>query len=168
MPYSLKEAAESVGMGKPAILKAIQKGKISATKDEHGQWMIEPAELHRVYQPKTGNASDALPEEAKETIGNTSGNRWMHRELDLLREERERERALLLGQIEDLRKDREDLKGERDKLLRVIEEQAASVKLLSHQPEPVPSEATPVAPEPAMTPPQGRLARVWSALRGRP
>ncbi len=30
--YSLKEAAEAVGVGKPAILKAIQKGRISATE----------------------------------------------------------------------------------------------------------------------------------------
>src|SRR5215207_2896706 len=49
--YTLKEAAEAVGMGKPAILKAIQKGRISAKKDDHGQWWIDPAELHRVYPP---------------------------------------------------------------------------------------------------------------------
>lgn len=163
MPYSLKEAADAVGMGKPAILKAIQKGKISGIKDEHGQWQIEPAELHRVYPPKSGNSAEPLPKETPETIGNANGNSWMHRELDLLREERERERALLVSQIEDLRRDRDDLKGERDKLLRVIEEQAASVKLLSHQPElsPSPSEA---APEPVQ---QGRFARAWSILRGK-
>ena len=51
MAYSLREAAEAVGKGKPAILKAIQSGKISAQKDEHGEWQIEPAELHRVYPP---------------------------------------------------------------------------------------------------------------------
>lgn len=49
--YSLKEAAEAVGLGKPAILKAIQKGRISARKDDFGRWEIDPAELHRVYKP---------------------------------------------------------------------------------------------------------------------
>ena len=48
---SLKEAAESCGRGKPAILKAIQKGTISAKKNPLGEWEIDPAELHRVYKP---------------------------------------------------------------------------------------------------------------------
>ncbi|MCZ0211813.1 hypothetical protein OZK63_41365, partial [Streptomyces sp. UMAF16] len=30
---------------------AIQKGRISAKKNELGQWEIDPAELHRVYRP---------------------------------------------------------------------------------------------------------------------
>ena len=30
---------------------AIKAGKISGTKDEHGGWFVEPAELHRVYPP---------------------------------------------------------------------------------------------------------------------
>lgn len=38
--YSLKEAAIAAGRGKPAILKAIQKGVISAVKNELGQWEI--------------------------------------------------------------------------------------------------------------------------------
>ena len=47
--YSLKQAADAVGRGKPAILKAIKSGRISANKDDNGQWLIDPAELHRVY-----------------------------------------------------------------------------------------------------------------------
>ena len=49
MPYSLSQAAEAVGMNRSSILRAIKAGKISATRDEHDQWQIEPAELHRVY-----------------------------------------------------------------------------------------------------------------------
>ena len=51
MTYSVKQAAEATGKTKPTILRAIQKGKISAKKDEHGEWEIDPAELHRVYAP---------------------------------------------------------------------------------------------------------------------
>jgi excisionase family DNA binding protein len=51
MTYSVKQAAEATGKTKPTILRAIQKGKISAKKDEHGEWEIDPAELHRVYPP---------------------------------------------------------------------------------------------------------------------
>jgi len=62
MPYSVKQAAEATGKTKPTILRAIQKGKISAKKDEHGEWEIDPAELHRVYEPvsvETGTRTDA-------------------------------------------------------------------------------------------------------------
>jgi hypothetical protein len=51
MPYSLKDAAAATGKSKPTILRAIQSSKISAEKDEHGEWQIDPAELHRVYPP---------------------------------------------------------------------------------------------------------------------
>ncbi len=49
--YSLKEGAEACGRGKTAILKSIQKGRISAKKNALGEWEIDPAELHRVYPP---------------------------------------------------------------------------------------------------------------------
>ena len=42
---TLAEAAKETGLTKPAILKAIQKGRVSATKDDKGQWLIDPAEL---------------------------------------------------------------------------------------------------------------------------
>ena len=48
---TLAEAAKETGLTKPAILKAIQKGRVSATKDDKGQWLIDPAELFRVYAP---------------------------------------------------------------------------------------------------------------------
>jgi hypothetical protein len=53
MPYSLSQAAEAVGMNRSSILRAIKAGKISASKDEQGEWQIEPAELHRVYPAPT-------------------------------------------------------------------------------------------------------------------
>ena len=43
-------SAGATGRTKPTILRAIQLGKISAQKDEHGGWQIDPAELHRVYR----------------------------------------------------------------------------------------------------------------------
>lgn len=152
MAYSLKEAAEAAGKGKPAILKAIQNGKISAQKDEHGQWQIEPVELHRVYPPVSGNGSDTASKMPEETMGNANGNSLLEREIQFLRErladiERlsETERRLLSNQIEDLRRDREDMRGERDRLLKVIEDQAGSVRLLTDQSQK--AEMQPVIPE---------------------
>jgi hypothetical protein len=46
MSYTLAAAATATGLSKTAILKAIKDGKIVGTKDELGQWHIEPAELH--------------------------------------------------------------------------------------------------------------------------
>jgi len=48
------------------ILRAIKSGKISGAKDEHGEWHIEPAELHRVYPPvaRTEARPDATPQYA--------------------------------------------------------------------------------------------------------
>jgi hypothetical protein len=63
MGYTLGEAARATGLNKSSILKAIRAGKISGTKDEHGQWDIQPCELHRVYPARSedngaGNGAD--------------------------------------------------------------------------------------------------------------
>jgi hypothetical protein len=141
MTYSLREAAEAVGKGKPAILKAIQSGKISAQKDEHAEWQIEPAELHRVYPPVSiETASEPSSAETEATVGNGTGNGLLEQEIRFLREKladfqrlREDERRDLSERVEDLRRDRDDLRRERDRLLNVIEEQAGSVRLLTDQ-----------------------------------
>jgi excisionase family DNA binding protein len=51
MSYSLAEAAKATGTNKTTILRAIKSGKISGERDEHGNWRLEPAEVHRVYEP---------------------------------------------------------------------------------------------------------------------
>jgi hypothetical protein len=55
--YTLADAARATGLNKTAILKAIRSGGV---KDEHGEWRIEPCELHRVYPEQK-----ALPLEAR-------------------------------------------------------------------------------------------------------
>jgi hypothetical protein len=139
MAYSLREAAAAAGKGKPAILKAIQSGKISAQKDEFGAWQIEPAELHRVYPPVSREtASELGSKEPEETIGNRNGNRLLEQEIQFLREKltdlqqmKDDERRNLSERVEELRRDRDDLRDERDRLLKVIEEQASSMRLLT-------------------------------------
>jgi hypothetical protein len=66
MSYTLASAAAACGVNKSTILRAIKSGKISGTKDEHGEWHVEPAELHRVYPPVADAAAgtDALPRDA--------------------------------------------------------------------------------------------------------
>lgn len=50
MPFlTLRQAETLTGKSRTALLKAIQRGRLSATKDDLRQWIIDPAELHRVY-----------------------------------------------------------------------------------------------------------------------
>jgi hypothetical protein len=47
MPYSIAGAAAASGLNKTTVLRAIKAGKICGSKDEHGQWHVEPAEIAR-------------------------------------------------------------------------------------------------------------------------
>jgi hypothetical protein len=110
--YSLAEAAEAVGRGKPALIKAIQKGRISARKNEKGEWFIDPSELHRVYPPvKQGTDAEAVPGVREEAV----------EELAVLRQVN----ALLSVQVEDF-------KAERNRLIGIIENQT---RLITHMAE---------------------------------
>jgi hypothetical protein len=52
MAYTLATAAAAVGRNRSSISRAIKTGKLSATRDEvTGAWIIDPAELHRLYPP---------------------------------------------------------------------------------------------------------------------
>jgi len=49
MLYTLGQAAKAVGKAKGTIKNAIDKGRLSASKNEAGQYQIDASELHRVY-----------------------------------------------------------------------------------------------------------------------
>jgi excisionase family DNA binding protein len=50
--FSLRQAAQQAGTSKSTILRAIQSGRLSATRTDDGGYSIDPAELFRVYPPK--------------------------------------------------------------------------------------------------------------------
>ncbi|MCL2429404.1 MAG: hypothetical protein FWD12_09245 [Alphaproteobacteria bacterium] len=56
MILSLQEAAELARVNKTTLFRAIKKGKVSASRDEHGQWRVDPAEVSRVYPIAVGGA----------------------------------------------------------------------------------------------------------------
>lgn len=49
MNYTLGKAAKATGKSKSTISNAIKKGRISASRDDLGNYCIDAAELHRVY-----------------------------------------------------------------------------------------------------------------------
>lgn len=127
MTLSLKEAAEAVGMTKPAILKAIQRGSLSATRDDNNQWQIDPAELFRVYKPATVKEPEKLTtgtsQEPDKIALLTAQLEAVKRENAILQEFHERERRRLETQLE---REREQADHWRQQ----------ATNLLTHQPEP--------------------------------
>jgi chromosome segregation ATPase len=61
MSYTITQAAKAVQKDKTTLLRAIRAGKVSAVRDAvTGNWLIEPAELHRVYSVTTDSVADAV------------------------------------------------------------------------------------------------------------
>ena len=120
--YSLKQAAEAVGRGKPAILRAIQKGIISAQRSAKNEWLIDPSELHRVYPPILRNDAQGIQVERSATL----------EAMDVLRSEN----GLLREQIELLKDERQDIRCRLDKSEEERREtQAKLTALLTYQTE---------------------------------
>lgn len=46
---SLMEAARLAGVSKSTMFRAVRNGKVSATRTEHGNFEIDPAEVARVF-----------------------------------------------------------------------------------------------------------------------
>jgi chromosome segregation ATPase len=157
--YSLKQAAEAAGRGKPAILRAIQRGIISAQRNARNEWEIDPAELHRVYPPVSRNDAAGVQDERGATRQATEA---MQRENALLREQIE----LLKDERQDLRRRLDNAEDARQKEAEAREQAAAELRRLTlmltdqRQPEPKPEGALPAV----ATEGKGRL---WEKLFGR-
>jgi TolA-binding protein len=137
---SLKDAAEAVGLTKPALFKAIKAGRLSATKDDRNQWHIDPAELFRAYpQAKTNT----------ETKSETS----LQQEIDSLRRELHQRDE----RISDLRENLNDLKTDRDQW------RQQATNLLTHQPA-----AAPVPDQGKLEPDKGSYLSWFARLTRKP
>jgi len=149
MYLSLSQAAKETGKSKSVIANALKTGRISGRRTEQGGWEIDPAELFRVFSPQ--NALEGS-KERNSTGQEPLQNALLEQEVKHLRE-----------QLEQERRQTEDLRGERDRLLKVIEEQAGTVKLLTNQ-----RELEPKSPEaePAGKAEEGKGA-FWEKLFGR-
>jgi len=53
---NLSEAARVSGQSKSTIWRAVNSGRLSVTRTYTGDYQIDPAELHRVFSPGTGEA----------------------------------------------------------------------------------------------------------------
>lgn len=114
--YTLGQAAKATGRSKSTILRALQTGKVSGSKNAHGQYEIDPAELHRVYR---GTVQEERNDDARNSGATGSETAVLRAELDAIqRLAEERQRT-----IEDLRQ-RLDREGEeRRKLTAMLTDQ---------------------------------------------
>src|SRR4051794_26605120 len=89
-PMSARTAAELTGKDRSTILRAIETGRLSASKDERAHYPIDPAELERVFGSlrHPADPADAASHDAQAIPPPLS------RELDLLRESFANERRV--------------------------------------------------------------------------
>jgi transposase-like protein len=114
---SLREAAREAGVSKSTIFRAIQRGRLSATRDDDSNFSIEASELFRVYPPRTV---------AKRAGDTSAGQGALEPETPVLKAEIEGLRA----QLALMRERADELKGQRDSWQRQAE---ASQRLLADQ-----------------------------------
>lgn len=124
MFYTVGTAARATGKSKPTITRAIKSGQISAIREADGSYRIDPAELHRVFQPVThdGNAN------GDKTHGKTpSNNEMLQGTTEVLRE--------LVRQIEgerdDLRRRLDNSEAAREREAEAREQAAAEIRRLT-------------------------------------
>jgi len=58
---TLTEAAEQIGKSKSTLIRAIRRGKLSANRNEHGDYRVDPAELARVFTPSVTSHNEPQP-----------------------------------------------------------------------------------------------------------
>jgi hypothetical protein len=131
MTLSLQQAAAATGKEKSTISRAIKSGRMSATIKEYGKYEIDPAELFRVFQPKPAPdaSTDTMQQNAPEQKGGAtdaiaSEIRELRARLEVLWQERTREREQLESTIKDLRTRLDSEAAERQKLTALITHQA--------------------------------------------
>lgn len=149
---SLKQASEQVAKDRTTLLRAIRGGDLSATKDDAGQWWIEPAELFRRYpRAQAHSVQNLVHAQVRTGEGTPPHTPDISRELALkeeqlaaLQEERQRERRQLEDTISDLRRRLDSSEEER----RMKDQQLTA--LLTDQRPKEPDPPTPVdEPRPA-------------------
>lgn len=95
--YTLGEASKATGKAKGTIRNAISKGRLSAEKNDKGEYSINVSELHRVFKPLN------TAQEEMNAVSLPVNTGIAQEEKDAL----EAQIDLLKQTVEDLRQDRD-------------------------------------------------------------
>ena len=136
MKLTLGQAAKTAKKAKGTLSKALNRGELSAQKDDNGRWCIDPSELSRWMNGKPfpsvhKNRSETPSVNGLETGGNGSLEqlrrdievKMLREQIETLNAERERERNQLLDQVRDLRTRLDGAETERIRLNAVLTDQ---------------------------------------------
>lgn len=141
MLLPLSECSSLTGLSRSALLKAIKRGRITATQDErNGQWAIDSAELSRVYPIKSQGDTQPTPNDTESA----------------LMAEKIRAAEALLAQVRE----------ERDYLRRRVEEETNAIRQLTMMLQDKRKDSdmsAPIAPFPDPPPPPSRTG-FWVAI----
>lgn len=133
MKLTLGQAAKEVGISKPSLSAAIKKGRVSAHKNESGAYEIDPAELFRVYPPKT-EANELHNRSGLTHTNPVSGGRKTNTSskssaddevLALLLEEKDKAIRRLEEEKEQIRQDLEDQKEQSKRITMLLEDKSS-------------------------------------------
>ena len=116
MKYTLGTGAKACGVSRTTIFRAIKTGKISASKDTNGNYVIEPAELHRVY-PTVTEKHNTQQQKERDALGVGTGETVLLRqENEFLKQQLEREKEF----TRELSRRLDDEVSERRKLTAIL------------------------------------------------
>ena len=137
----------AVGMSKTSILRSIKAGRISAGRDEFGQWAIEPCELHRIYPPITDETG----------TGGGAGERGVTGGETALAEANARA-ALAEARLSDIKSMVDDIREQRDRWQQQAE-RVAALAITDQRKEP--ASAQPQSWRRMLPAPTGHLLFLW-------
>jgi hypothetical protein len=155
---TLGEAARAVGRSKATLSKAVQTGRLSVHERTEAGFRIAASELFRAFPPNAPHVQVNGSPEQTLTPQVNSPSSALEREIELLREERARERHQLEAVIADLRRRLDLADEERHRLTLMLTDQRSK------------SEPSAVLEAAVTSPPstaEGRFRRAWAALIGR-
>jgi hypothetical protein len=110
---SLTEAARTAGTSRSSLFRAIRSGRLSATRNEHGEFRIDEAELARVFAPETRSRTETVGcRDTADQTDLTSRNAALETEVRMLREKGE----LMREMLNKIEADRDAWKGQAERL----------------------------------------------------
>lgn len=151
MPITLATAAKLCGLDKSTLRKAVRDGRISGTRDEHGVWQVEIAEVERIYPVVPAADPQALPRSSIPAPPPDAEFRTGDAATDLMVK-------TLQGVIERMGNDLDRERERVDQLTTQLTRLAERLALPAPPPEPT-AVAAPPEPEPS------RLRRAWRWMR---
>lgn len=131
MKHSLNEASKLCNRAKSTLSKAIKTGRMSANKNDKGQFEIDPVELNRVFPYAVDNQSPEPRSNRYIEQENTIENSVLKVKLEAKDELLER----LKSEINDLKSQRDEWRDQAKELTTQNKSQTLLIENLSPKPE---------------------------------